>query len=298
MILKQADRVGWTRLRLWKADIRSAYGQMFVDCEDAILLVAELTDGKCVVHITSGYGFTGTGYAFGPITRVIKAVAGSRMAGGLEIYCDDFQGACAVEELGSEKEIAYGFTTELLGPKAFAGKGERDKYGEGRQMEWIGWEFDLDKRVVGLASKNFRKTLYEFFDVNVEECVSLKTIERLAAFASRYSLVARQMRPFVHHLHAFKNTFSRRLKKTEKKILSPEAKLDIFMWRTFLVMMGLLKGKYCRKIDSFSPQTVTGLLKYDSCLTGLGFRLFRIRTNGGIEIMKVRGQHHNTHHTD
>lgn len=287
MVLREAARVGWSNLRLWKHDIRAAYSQLFVAAKDATLLVCELTDGKCVIHIISGYGFTGTGYAFGPISRVIKEIAGGLMAGGLEIYCDDFQGACAESELSSEKQIAVGFTTELLGPKAFAGIGERDKYKAGRQLEWIGWHFDLDDKVVSLASKNFKKTLYEFFNVNVDGNVSLREVERLAAFASRYCLIARQMRPFVHHLHAFKNTFNRERKKSERKMMTQEARLDIFLWRTFLILMGLRKKDYCRKIESFAAQVVTGLLKYDSCLTGLGLRLYRLRSNGGMELVKV-----------
>jgi len=95
------------------------------------------------------------------------------------------------------------------------------------------------------------------------------------------------MRPFVHHLHVFKNTFSKDRNKTERRVLSPEAKLDIFMWRTFLIMMGLRRGKYWRKIESFASQTVTRLLKYDSCLTGLGLRLFQIRANGGLQLVRV-----------
>lgn len=287
MILQQAKRVGWKELILWKADIRSAYAQMFVAAKDAALLTAELTDGIGVIPIVSGFGFTGTGYAFGPISRVIKDIAGTEMQGGLELYCDDFQGACARRELESEKKIAYEFTERLLGPKAFAGVGERDKYQAARKMELIGWEFDLDEKIVGLASRNYMKTLYEFFNVDLDESVSLRTMERLAAFASRYCLVARSMRPFVHHLHAFKNTFSRERKKTERKRLTTEAKLDILMWRTFLVMMGLKRGSYWRKIESFAPQIPIGLLMYDSCLTGLGLRLYRIRSNGGLQLMRV-----------
>lgn len=287
MVIREAARVGWSNLRLWKHDIRSAYGQLYVAAKDAILLVCELTDGKCVIHIISGYGFTGTGYAFGPISRVIKERAGGLMAGGLEIYCDDFQGACAESELTSEKHIAIEFTTKLLGPKAFAGIGERDKYKAGRQLEWIGWQFDLEDRTVSLASKNFKKTLYEFFNVNVDDSVSLREMERLAAFASRYCLIARQMRPFVYHIHAFKNTFNRERKKSERKMMTQEARLDILLWRTFLVLMGLRKRDYCRKIESFAAQIVTGLLKCDSCLTGLGLRLYRLRSNGGLEFVRV-----------
>ena len=291
MILKQAARVGWDELILWKDDIKGAYGQMFVAAKDATLLTAELTNGIGVVSIVCGYGFTGTGYAFGPISRVIKDVAGGAMAGGLELYCDDFQGACAKRELESEKQIAYDFTKRLLGPNAFAGPDERrinnPKYKEGRTLDFIGWEFDLDEKAVGLAPRNFKKTLYEFFNVNVNENVSLRTMERLAAFASRYCLVARPMRPFVHHLHAFKNTFSRERRKSERRQLTAEARLDILIWRTFLVMMGLKRQPYWRRIESFAPQRVIGLLKYDSCLTGLGLRLYRLRSNGGQELIKV-----------
>lgn len=287
MILQQVERVGWERAVLWKADIRSAYGQMFVAAKDATLLTTELTNGIGMVSIVSGYGFTGTGYAFGPLSRVIKREVEKTLKGGLEIYCDDLQGACAEEELEGEKRVAYSFIERLLGPRAFAGTGEKNKYKAGRTLELIGWEFDLDRRVVGLASRNYKKTLYEFFVVDVQKEVSLRTMERLAAFASRYCLVARPMRPFVHHLHAFKNTFSAARIKSERKKLTAEARLDILMWRTFLVMMGLKRGAYWRKIESFSPQVVTGLLKYDSCLKGLGLRLYRLRANGGKQLIKV-----------
>lgn len=52
-------------------------------------------------------------------------------------------------------------------------------------------------------------------------------------------------------------------------------------------MMGLKRGEYWRKIESFAGQIVTGLLKYDSCLEGLGLRLFRIHSNGAMELVRV-----------
>jgi hypothetical protein len=70
-------------------------------------------------------------------------------------------------------------------------------------------------------------------------------------------------------------------------MMTQEARLDIFLWRTFLILMGLRKKDYCRKIESFAAQVVTGLLKYDSCLTGLGLRLYRLRSNGGMELVRV-----------
>lgn len=51
MILQQARRVGWKNLILWKADIRSAYAQMFVAAKDAALLTAELTNGIGVIQL-------------------------------------------------------------------------------------------------------------------------------------------------------------------------------------------------------------------------------------------------------
>lgn len=285
MILRSVHKYGWDKVVLWKADLKNAYGQLFVRAQDATLLTTELTDELSIIHIIMTYGFTGTGYAFGPISRAIETVPQRLMEGEMKVYVDDILAVCEAGQEESEKEICYKFCRQLLGPKAFAGVGERDKYKSGRALEMIGWEFDLDKRVVSLARKNFMKTLFEFFKVDVETPVTKNTIERLAAFASRYSTVARQMRAFVHHLHVCKTLF-RTAKKNERRLISDEAKLDIFMWRAFLVLMALRKEDYCRKIESFMGKCWTALLKYDSSLGGLGLMLYRVRY-GGLEIVKI-----------
>ena len=53
------------------------------------------------------------------------------------------------------------------------------------------------------------------------------------------------------------------------------------------MMMGLRKGKYCRKIGSFLARAVKAVLKYDASLTGLGILLFKVLQSGALSLVKV-----------
>ena len=131
MVLQQAARVGWTELWLWKADIKSAYGQLFIAAkqskQDANLLIACLVNRRHVHDPRiSSYGS-----CLGP------DIKSDQDQPDLEIHCDEFQGACSKDILESEKHIACDFTIRLLGPKASEGPEKKNKYESGRQIERI-----------------------------------------------------------------------------------------------------------------------------------------------------------------
>ena len=268
-VLESVDEHGWEGCTMWLADLQGAFGQLYVKPEDATLLITALTDAICAIHINGTFGYTGTPFAFNPITRAIVNALRRKLSGKASMYTDDIFGSCGIHQVESEKIICYKIVKDLLGEGGIVEGGPRDKYRSGREIVCIGWHFDLNKRVVGIARKNFVKVFNEFYQLDVEAPVSKRQVERLAGMASRYALVARQMRPFVHHLHRLKTRFRGAGRGTLVQ-WSLEATLDVFMWRAFLVLMALKPEKFWRKLESFRTRSWEVLLQYDSSLQGLG----------------------------
>ena len=265
MILEAADKYGWEDITLWKADLKNAFGLMFVKPEHAGRLAVELTDGLTAIYVTATFGFAGTPYSFAIITRVIERVAQQRLAGAVKVYVDDGLGVCRKGDADGDKREFYTVCRGLLGPDAMA-----DKYERKRSLAMLGWQVDLDQRTVSLADHNFHKTLHAFFRVRVLGYVSLAEMETIASLASRYALVARPMRPFVNSLHRCKASFSH---KSGRSKLPREAVWDIYIWRAFLVLMRLRPTNYCRSLESFRPQVPQITVRYDASLTGVGMVL-------------------------
>ena len=131
----------------------------------------------------------------------------------------------------------------------------------------LGWVFDLDSRTVFIAEHNFLKTLYGFFMVDTSSKVSIKTMETLASWASRYSEMSRLMKPFVNSLHAFSKGFSNR----NISLPVPEnVKQDINMWRTYLCATYLNEAKLARPLESFRDSEPDVVIQYDASLGGIG----------------------------
>eukprot|EP01032_Pedospumella_encystans_P028479 gene28479-32165_t len=67
----------------------------------------------------------------------------------------------------------------LLGPHAVA----PSKDESGRALDWIGWSIDLDTRLVSLSHRNYLRTVYAFFFVDVTAPISLNHVQRMASLA-------------------------------------------------------------------------------------------------------------------
>ena len=279
MILEAADEHGWENITLWKADLKNAFGLMFVKPEHAGRLAVELTDGLTAIYITATFGFAGTPYSFAMITRVIERVAQQRIAGALKVYVDDGLGVCREVDAEGDKAKFYSICRGLLGPDAMA-----DKYEKGRTLPMLGWQVDLNERTVSLADHNFHKTLHAFFQVEVLGFVSLAEMETLASLASRYALVARPMRPFVNSMHRCKASFSH---KSGRCKLPQETIWDIYIWRAFLVLLRLRPTSYCRRLESFRSQIPWIRVRYDASLTGLGIVIELLRFGRVLKTLRV-----------
>ena len=84
-----------------------------------------------------------------------------------------------------------------LGPFAVA----EDKTLTGRALDFIGWNINLDTRMLGIARHNFLKTFWGFARLSEGQYIRVRHIQKLASWSSRYALVSRYMKPFSHVLH-------------------------------------------------------------------------------------------------
>ena len=115
------------------------------------------------------------------------------------IFVDEIMGVCLRKDLPHEMNTAKTICTDLLGPNAVAD----NKTKSGRRLDLIGYVIDLDNKLLSIARKNFLNTVYGFYTVNTEAKVRVMTTipfaQKLASWASRYSMIFRHMRPLAPH---------------------------------------------------------------------------------------------------
>jgi hypothetical protein len=183
------------------------------------------------------------------------------LEGAADIFVDDCLGVTRKGAVERDSELTRLFCTGLLGPDAWAVK----KYELGRRLDWIGWSIDLDTQLVTIKRANFLKTLYGFLKVDMDRA-SVKELERLASWASRYSLILRSMRPFTPHLYA--ETAGMKGGRVLKS-MKLEGRRAVVMWRGMLVLLRLDEATYARELSSFERREARVIMRFDSSLTGV-----------------------------
>ena len=179
------------------------------------------------------------------------------------MYVDDRMGVCLRKDLTHDMDTARSICTDLLGPDAVA----NDKSKSGRRLNLIGYVIDLDTKSLSIARKNFLNTVYGFYTVDTEAKTTLPFAQKLASWASRYSMIFRHMRPFSSALH---QATCGRSSKTAQFGFQPEAKRSIQMWRATLALVELNEAQFTRSLASFRPQVVTFIIEIDASLSGIG----------------------------
>ena len=226
----------------------------------------KLTEGMVVVYTTGNFGWGEMPFAFDVITRTIRRLANRQLAGRCECYVDDVMGCSPTSSLPSDIGTVVGTIQALLGPDA-ENQGKRE---QGRRLDWLGWSMDLDLRTVTIAKHNFLKTMYEFFNFDVEGVVSVNKMETLASLASRYSMLCWAMKPYTHQFYSFISG-TRNTRKSRK--LDSLAQFDVLMWRSYLVVLRLDESTHSRPFDSFCSSPPTIRIEYDASLFGIGVAL-------------------------
>jgi hypothetical protein len=155
------------------------------------------------------------------------------------------------------------FVQALLGPRAL----NINKDMVGRQIVWIGWGINLDLMNVSVSRKNLLKCIHGFYFLDLDKAVTIKMIEKLASWCSRYSIILQVLKPLSTTLHGEHIGWTKR---NAKKHLSSEAILVIWVWRAFLMLIAIHPEKYARPILSFKARPTTFYVEFDASLEGLG----------------------------
>ncbi len=252
---------------LFKEDIQRAFMQLDFKVEDVKLLVCELSDGMSAIWHTGLFGLGGMPFAFGVVSRILERGLNSRVEADVKVYVDDTMGVTMAKKLPVVKSGLYEYCDGLLGPQAMA----PHKSESGRVLVFIGWQVDLNTRLVTLAKKNFLKVVYLFFfRANLSKRVQGKTLEQLASLASRYSIILRVMAAFTGPLYANYAGLKNHLAYVDWK---DDAVVAVWIWRVVLCQLHLNEGKYARPFDSFCQRKPRFQLECDGSLSGVGFIL-------------------------
>ena len=260
MVLRAVELFGWDDLVLWKKDLQGAFNLLWFDPRDTQLLAFLLSDDVVVLHLAGMFGWAGMPFAFDIITRVLRPLVRAVIKGLSEMYVDDIQGASHRATLAADMAAADKAVRALLGPDAIS----ESKNEQGRVLDWIGWEINLDTRRVTLSESNLLRTVYAFFSFDITSKVSLQQVQRMASLASRCSMLSRQMRPFTKSLYDCASLYTT---SHSARNLTARAKNDVIAWRAFLVAARFDKVNIARPIESFAPRAPSLSIAYDSSLT-------------------------------
>jgi hypothetical protein len=243
-----------------------------------------LTGGLVIVVLCGLFGWTGTPFAFQVVTRAILFELLLVTLGALLMYVDDMMGVCFETDLTRELRSARELCLRLLGPRAIA----EDKTESGRMLVWIGYTVDLDTRLVNMSPRNFRKCFFAFFAVDLASKVPIKTLERLASLAERYSELYPYMRPFQRALYAcYKGCRGMSQHVAVDMAEHPEAVRAIRFVRVMLCAAALDEGRFARSFQSFMPTDPEYIVEFDGCLKGVGILVYQVVD--GAEVLKGGG---------
>ena len=267
MILRQLDAAGgvWEDIVLWKMDLKGAFALLNFKVNEIGLLTMVLTEDLCFLSLVGNFGLSQFPFIFGVISRVLLRAINSEIQGEMNIFVDDFLGVTQKKFLEEDMKVAKEVAERLLGKFAIS---EKKTY-HGPILDWIGWEVNLLTQTVTIANHNLYKTLYGFFKLERGQRVTVREVQRLASWASRYTLICRYMRPFTYYLY---NAVKGRKQLQALIPVDGTLWMVIQLWQIFLVMAKLRPENFAKTIISFrSPQDAELWISYDASLTGVGF---------------------------
>ena len=240
-----APSTTWDRLQLWKMDLSGAFTLLDFNPADVPLLGTEL-QGEIVAFFQCGlFGWTCMPAAFQVLNRAIKWELSQPgvLDGLMDMYTDDMIGVSLDTSVTRDMDAARRLCTGLLGPTAV----EEKKSEWGRRLTIIGWDIDLDQRLVSIARRNALKAYYGFAEVGIEKKVPTATIQRWASWAERYGEICIFMRPFRRVLYSL----IRPELQHQSVPVSPTARRVVRLYQALLVLSEIKERSFTRSLSSF-----------------------------------------------
>ena len=142
--------------------------------------------------IAGMFGLSEMPFVFEVITRVIRILLLINLLSGTAVmYVDDLIGVSARAGLAKDLEVAND-AVRILGSDAEAvDKRETTdgKVGRERSVVCIGREINLGTWRVNVSQRTRLKAMLVFWGTNLDESVPLETMEAMASYAMRFSMV-------------------------------------------------------------------------------------------------------------
>lgn len=266
MVVNMAELYSWDAIVLWKTDLKGAFTLLDVHPSYVHLLAAQLTDNLVMVSLVGVFGWQGTPAAFNVISRVLLRAAQSLIHGKVCVYVDDFMGCSTQNNANHDQAIIHQIAHSLLGPDSVADKDE-----SGVSLDFIGWKMCLKSKSVSMTQRNFNKVLYGFFSLANATYSQVRTLNKLASWSTRYSLVYVWMKPFSRVLY---NSFKGYDNQLVYIKLNRETIGVIRLWCASLVLTYLNPTLLYRPLESFTKKSIPSwTIEYDASLTGAGLIL-------------------------
>lgn len=246
-------------LRVWKEDIRSAFGQFNICPEDSYKVAFTFGEGLILIMIWGFFGWTGAPLVFANFSRAMLEILARVALGVVFLFCDDFIG-CGHYSIVEKDQIA---ARELINNVFGDGKVALEKSVlPSQKAEVLGWWVDLEIGTIRPSDKGIRKLMFVFFSIdNTASHWSLEMCQVLASLAQRYSQALMGMRPFVHVFHQLCGGSA-----SKWRCVSGKARFAVEMWRACLILLFINK-----EFMSVSLRVMVG--------SPLGFEAFTLITD-------------------
>jgi hypothetical protein len=247
MVLTAANIHGWENLMLWKKDLKGAFNLLNYNPAYCRLFAFLLSDDVVMIHLAGLFGWIGMPHAFQVLTRSLQAMCSHIISGLCHWYVDDLMAVSHVDNQQKDSVIVDVHVQQLMGDGSIA----TNKSFHARQLEFLGWIFDLDTQTITLCDRNLHKMIHALFSFTTESKVSVAHVQRIASLTSRASMLNPHMRSYTHELHVITSGYTKPHVKIELSLL---AQSDIMMWRSFVLILVASPIKLSRSMDTFRPK--------------------------------------------
>mmetsp|Transcript_6972 Transcript_6972/g.15184 ORF Transcript_6972/g.15184 Transcript_6972/m.15184 type:complete len:762 (-) Transcript_6972:5-2290(-) len=274
----EEEGIDWEDIVLVKLDISGAYTLIYIKTEDVALFGTEVTREKVVIYLCGFFGWTGTPAHFHPITLGLKWEIQRVIRGKVGIYVDDILLFTTRQHESHDTAAASSTVQGLLGEGCL----EEDKKERGRRVTMVGYDLDLNQRLLAIGDRCVERAVGGFMAVDEDRPVPVRTMQCLASWASRYAKVCIYMSPFVRML----NNAHRGRRQHASIKLGVAAKLAIWVMRALLMLTVVAEQAFTRSFDSwiFRRGDDYVVARFDASLGGLGI-LWYLRKADGTEIL-------------
>ena len=265
------------RIVVWKMDLKGAYTLLSFCAKDVPLVGMELADGLVMFFLCGVFGWTGTPACFQVVTRAILYELRLHLTGRVEMYVDDIFGASKVKDLTRDLEMTRSICVRILGSDSVAD----EKTESGPRLTVIGYDIDAARGLVTVARKNVLRALHGFLSTDVSAPTTVKHLQKLASWASRYGEICRYMQPFVRALYS---AYSGR-RTTGAIPLTPAARISILVFRVLLSLSTVLEVRFARTLASFVDHHPPWIVEFDASLSGIGILWFYRENSESTEVL-------------